>query len=71
MSKKELTLKEHLRRIQRQGGKARWEGVSPEERSEQTRRAVEARWSKVKKAAPKKAAARKGESAKPSAPKSK
>jgi hypothetical protein len=31
----------------RKGGKARWEGVSPQERSEILRRAVEARWKKV------------------------
>ena len=71
MPKKELTLKEHLRRIQRKGGKARWEGVSAEERSEQTRKAVEARWAKVKKAASKKSAVKKTESAKPSESKSK
>jgi len=30
----------------KRGGKARWEGVSPEERSEIARRAVLARWRK-------------------------
>jgi hypothetical protein len=56
MPKKELTLKEHLRRIQRKGGKARWEGVSEEERTEQARKAVSARWAKAKKAVKKTAA---------------
>jgi hypothetical protein len=32
------------------GGRARWEGISPEERSEIARRAVLARWRKHKKA---------------------
>ena len=31
----------------KKGGKARWEGVSPEERSEILRRAVEVRWKKA------------------------
>ena len=31
----------------KKGGKARWEGVPPEERSEILRRAVEARWKKA------------------------
>ena len=31
----------------KKGGKARWEGVSPQERSEILRRAVEARWKKA------------------------
>jgi len=53
MPKKELTLKEHLRRIQSKGGKARWEGVSAEERTEQARKTVSARWAKAKKAAKK------------------
>jgi len=30
------------------GGKARWEGVSPEQRSEITRKAARARWMKGK-----------------------
>jgi len=33
----------------RKGGKARWEGVSPQERSVILRRAVEARWKKARK----------------------
>jgi hypothetical protein len=33
----------------RKGGKARWEGVPPEKRSEILRRAVQARWSRAKK----------------------
>ena len=32
----------------RKGGKARWKGVPPEERSEILRRAVQARWRKAK-----------------------
>jgi hypothetical protein len=31
------------------GGKARWEGLSPEQRSELARKAVRARWDKAKK----------------------
>ena len=31
----------------KKGGKARWEGVSPQERSAILRRAVEARWKKA------------------------
>jgi hypothetical protein len=34
----------------RKSGKARWEGVPPEERSEILRRAVLARWARAKKA---------------------
>jgi hypothetical protein len=49
MAKKELTLKEHLQRIQRKGGKARWEGVPPEERSAYAKKTVAARWAKAKK----------------------
>ena len=48
--KKELTLKEHLQRIQSKGGKARWEGVPPKERSAQARKSVAVRWAKAKKA---------------------
>ena len=51
MAKKELTLKEHLQRIQRKGGKARWEGVPPEERSAYAKKTVAARWANVKKKA--------------------
>jgi hypothetical protein len=43
---KELTVREHLKNIQAEGGKARWANVSPEERSAQARKAVEARWAK-------------------------
>jgi len=59
MAKKELTLKEHLRRIQRKGGKARWEGVPPEERSAYAKKTVAARWAKAKKKATAKNAAAK------------
>jgi hypothetical protein len=52
MTKKELTLREHLSAIQSEGGKARWAGLTPEERSEQARKAVVARWAKKKAAAP-------------------
>lgn len=48
MAKKELTLREHLSAIQSEGGKARWAGLTPEERSEQARKAVVARWAKKK-----------------------
>lgn len=34
--------------MQRNGGKARWKGVSKAERSETMRRAVKARWAKRK-----------------------
>jgi len=46
--KAELTLREHLQAIQSQGGKARWAGLSPEERSAAARKAVQARWAKKK-----------------------
>ena len=59
MAKKELTLKEHLQRIQRKGGKARWEGVPPEERSAYAKKTVAARWAKAKKKATAKNAAAK------------
>ncbi len=48
MAKKELTMREHLSTIQSEGGKARWAGLTPEERSEQARKAVVARWAKKK-----------------------
>lgn len=48
MAKKELTVREHLSAIQSEGGKARWAGLTPEERSEQARKAVVARWAKMK-----------------------
>jgi hypothetical protein len=47
-NKKEVTLSEHLKKIQPKGGKARWAGVTPEERSEIGRKNVLARWAKVK-----------------------
>lgn len=46
MKKKDVTVREHLSTIQSEGGKARWANLSPEERSEQARKAVEARWAK-------------------------
>lgn len=46
--KAELTLREHLQAIQSQGGKARWAGLSAEERSAAARKAVQARWAKKK-----------------------
>jgi hypothetical protein len=48
MAKKELTMREHLSAIQSDGGKARWAGLTPEERSEQARKAVVARWARKK-----------------------
>jgi hypothetical protein len=46
MLERDLTLREHLKSIQSDGGKARWANLSPEERSAQARKAVEARWAK-------------------------
>jgi hypothetical protein len=45
-NKKDLTVREHLRMIQSDGGKARWAKLTPEERSAQARKIVEARWAK-------------------------
>ena len=45
---KELTLREHLQGIQSQGGKARWAGLTAEERSAAARKAVQARWARQK-----------------------
>jgi hypothetical protein len=44
--KKDLTVWEHLKTIQSDGGKARWAKLTPEERSAQARKIVEARWAK-------------------------
>jgi hypothetical protein len=46
--KKEITLSEHLKKIQSKGGKARWADLTPEERSELARKTVQARWAKAK-----------------------
>ena len=46
MLKKDLTVREHLKKIQSDGGKARWAKLTPEERSAQARKIVAARWSK-------------------------
>jgi hypothetical protein len=46
MLKKDLTVREHLKLIQSDGGKARWAKLTPEERSAQARKIVEARWAK-------------------------
>jgi hypothetical protein len=46
VAKKELTLREHLSTIQSAGGKARWASLNSEQRSEQARKAVSARWAK-------------------------
>jgi hypothetical protein len=46
MLKKDLTVREHLKTIQSDGGKARWAKLTPEERSAQARKIVEARWAK-------------------------
>jgi hypothetical protein len=48
MLKKDLTVREHLKMIQSDGGKARWAKLTPEERSAQARRIVGARWAKKK-----------------------
>jgi len=56
MSKKRLPpeMREYLAKIGRKGGlkggRARVEGMTPEARSESARRAVQARWAKVKEA---------------------
>jgi hypothetical protein len=44
--KRDLTVWEHLKTIQSDGGKARWAKLTPEERSAQARKIVEARWAK-------------------------
>jgi hypothetical protein len=44
--KKDLTVREHLKMIQSDGGKARWANLTPEERSAQARKIVGARWAK-------------------------
>jgi hypothetical protein len=41
----------HAAALGRKGGKARWKGVSSQERTEIARRAVQARWEKAKKRA--------------------
>ena len=46
--KKDLTVREHLKTIQSDGGRARWAKLTPEERSAQARRIVGARWAKKK-----------------------
>jgi hypothetical protein len=51
MLKKDLTVREHLKTIQSDGGKARWAKLTPEERSAQARKIVGARWAKKKAAA--------------------
>lgn len=40
----------HASALGRKGGKARWKGVSPEERTKILRRAVLARWRRAKQA---------------------
>ncbi len=47
-NKPEITLREHLQAIQSDGGKARWAGMTAEERSAVARKAVQARWAKKK-----------------------
>jgi hypothetical protein len=39
----------HAAALGRKGGKARWKGVSSQERSNLARRAVEVRWEKARK----------------------
>jgi ParB-like chromosome segregation protein Spo0J len=48
MLKKDLTVREHLKTIQSDGGKARWAKLTPEERSALARKIVGARWAKKK-----------------------
>jgi hypothetical protein len=38
----------HAAALGRKGGKARWEGASPKERSEHMKMAAQARWRKAK-----------------------
>jgi len=40
----------HAAALGKKGGKARWEGLSPEQRSEIARKAIQARWAKAKRA---------------------
>lgn len=42
------TLREHLSRLGKKGGKARAKGMTAEQRAESARKAVEARWAKQK-----------------------
>ena len=42
------TLSEHLSRLGKKGGKSRAKNMTPEERSNSARKAVEARWAKQK-----------------------
>jgi general stress protein YciG len=44
------TLREHLAKAGRKGGKAKNAKLTPEQRSEAARKAVKARWAKHKKA---------------------
>jgi hypothetical protein len=46
MLKKDLTVREHLKTIQSDGGKARWAKLTPGQRSAQARKIVEVRWAK-------------------------
>jgi hypothetical protein len=46
--KKDLTVREHLKMIQSDGGKARWAKLTPEERSAHARKIVGARWAKMR-----------------------
>jgi hypothetical protein len=42
------TLSEHLSQLGKKGGKARAKKMTPEERSDSARKAVEARWAKTR-----------------------
>jgi hypothetical protein len=46
--KKGLTVREHLKMIQSDGGKVRWAELTPEERSAQARKIAGAGWAKKK-----------------------
>lgn len=42
------TLKEHLASLGRKGGKARAKNLTPQERSESAKKAINARWAKLR-----------------------
>ncbi|HUD64695.1 MAG TPA: hypothetical protein VMQ17_08960 [Candidatus Sulfotelmatobacter sp.] len=43
------TLREHLAKLGKKGGKARAKKMTPEQRKESARKAIQARWAKQKK----------------------
>ena len=46
------TLREHLAKLGKKGGKARAKKMTPEERKESAKKAINARWAKEKKNKP-------------------